>query len=711
MNLSKTAALVIVALASMSATAQQNSPSNEVQMVKNEAKQYAKTLESFKAEKDTSSIRISWMFSDSVEKPKQFQLQNPNRTVFDWSDVGMITAQRNGTWDPKSPQSIQHFLSNNRMRAVVDSGDYKEVEFVSEGKILTAILKKAENKDGGIAGPFKNISQAKSMITPEMAKISDSKFEDKKQTKDASVGLTDLQFSHQSSGADRFVFSMDAVQTSNDVKVDNGKLVVRLNGVKSADDLNKVTDVKLKSNLVQNFDVKNIGNSVVVKISVKGGFEHFAYQSGKDLVVEVRPIKEVVLSNTTGDKVFKGAKMGMNFQSLDIRAALQLLADYSGQNIVVSDAVQGTVALRLKDVPWDQALDLILESKNLGMVQRGNVIWVAPQQEISSKEQAKAEREIIKNDQQQLRTVSYQLNYQKAEQVKNLLVDKDQRILSKKGAVSYDARTNILFVNDTDSKLEEVSNLIKKIDIAVRQVSIEARIVEANEDFAKELGAKVGFNNSEQAFAKNNRAGTFNAPGLSNFPASAINGATPGSFSFMLFNTALTSVLNMELSALVSDGNGRIVSSPRVVTADQMEATIEQGTEIPYQKATSSGATSVEFKKAVMSLVVKPQITPDGRVILDLKVNKDSVGVTTLSGPAIDTKKVTTQVLVENGGTVAIGGIIAEEEHGTVSKVPFLGDIPIIGNLFKKTSRSSTRKELMILITPKIVTESGEIAK
>lgn len=715
-------AIAVLSLSSMGAMAQEGvqKDKEDVKTAILSGKVALKNLESFNIESTTGEIKLTWGFSSGdAQAPKQFQLQNPNRLVLDWADISKNTTSKSlptslSGNDAKLAQSVQHYVSNQRLRTVVEIGDMKDVDVSVNGSFVSVVLKKSANKGPGVvSGPFaKTTESPKSIITPDMMKQSDSKFLVKpEQSVAGKVGLTDLQFAHQSNGSDRLTFVLDGKQTANDVKVENGKLVVRLNGVRSADALNRNSDVRALSSLVQAYDVKTSAAGVVARIDVKGGFEHLAYQVGQNLVVEVRPIKEVMLSTGDGTRVYKGAKMGMNFQSLDIRAALQLLADYSGQNIVVSDAVQGTVALRLKDVPWDQALDLVLESKGLGMVQRGNVIWVAPQQEITAKEQSAAERDLQKVEQQPLRTVSFQLNYQKAERVKTLLVDKDQRILSKRGAVSFDERTNMLFVNDTSPKLEEVSNLIKKIDIPVRQVSIEARIVEANEDFAKELGAKVGFANSEQAFAKNNRAGTFTAPGLSNFPASAINGATPGSFSFMLFNTALTSVLNMELSALVSDGNGRIVSSPRVVTADQMEATIEQGTEIPYQKATSSGATSVEFKKAVMSLIVKPQITPDGRVILDLKVNKDSVGVTTLSGPSIDTKKVNTQVLVENGGTVAIGGIIAEEEHGTVNKVPFLGDLPLIGNLFKKTSRSSSRKELMILITPKIVTETGEVAQ
>ena len=665
------------------------------------------------AERTTDTVVLKWSFGTTVAAPKSFKLPNPSKLVLDWEGVDQLPHKRSFSWDEKSPQAVQHFLSNQKLRAVIDLKDFANVQIDQKGEttVLTLSKKPMPSKDPLVAGPFVN-TELKSSPLIHSVEVSPSRFIPSVANAPTvfNTGLTEVKMSRQPDGAVRLAFQLDSDRTSGETRADGSKLWITLPNVRAAEMLNKYTDTRPQSSLVQGYDIKNTATGVTASVEMRGDWSHLSYQTNNQLVVEIKPKKEEMLSVGAGVKNYKGNKLAMNFQNLDVRVALQLLADYSGQNIIVSDSVQGTVALRLKDVPWDQALDLVLDSKGLGMVQKNNVIWVAPRQEIAAKEQSEAERELNRLEQMPLRTSSFQLNYQRAEQMRDLLVNKDQRILSKRGAVSVDSRTNTLFVNDVSPKIEEVSNLVKKIDVPMRQVLIEARILEASENFAKELGAKVGFNDTVGSM-NGDLGSRITSPGLANLPASSINGALPGVFSFMLFNSALTKVLNVELSALISDGNGRIVSTPRVVTADQMEATIEQGTEIPYQQATSSGATSVQFKKAVMSLIVKPQITPDGKVILDLKVNKDSVGVTTLSGPSIDTKKVNTQVLVENGGTVAIGGIVAEEERSAVNKVPFLGDLPVVGNLFKQTSKATSRKELLVLITPKIVMEDGTLVK
>jgi len=400
------------------------------------------------------------------------------------------------------------------------------------------------------------------------------------------------------------------------------------------------------------------------------------------------------------------------------------------------------VTLRLKDVPWDQALDIILQAKGLGYRKSGNVIWVAPKDELSAKEQLDLEAKKKVADLEPLRTQSFQLNYTKAEDVAKGLTGQsisgggggtNTRILTTRGSVIFETRTNQLFVSDIPSKLEEVQALISKIDIPVRQVLIEARIVEADDTFGRALGVKLGASDSRNAnggipgysIGGSNSVligGNTNAVGAQtgqtgatssfsdtqfvNLPASTavVNGA-PASLALSLFSAAAGRFLNLELQALESDGKGRIVSSPRVITADQTEAVIEQGEEIPYRVATSSGATSIQFKKATLSLKVRPQITPEGNVILDVESNKDSRGVTTDAGPAIDTKHVKTQVLVENGGTVVLGGIFTQTDRDEVNKVPLLGDVPVVGNLFKNKSRVSNKTELLIFITPKVVTD------
>jgi type IV pilus assembly protein PilQ len=411
-----------------------------------------------------------------------------------------------------------------------------------------------------------------------------------------------------------------------------------------------------------------------------------------------------------------------------------VIADFTGLNIITSDTVGGNLTLRLKDVPWDQALDIIMQAKGLDMRKTGNVVWIAPRDELATKEKLALEAQQQIQELEPLRTESFQLNYQKAEAFQKVLTDAQQRILSKRGSAVIDPRTNTLFINDVPSKQEEIRALLKIIDVPSRQVLIESRIVEASDTFAKNLGARLGFFNRPcgtagpcdpyggtvqwapsgnvrstgvQTTQAQNYAESYFPDSFSvNLPAGNIAGTPYTQWALSLFNAAATRFVNLEISALQVDGYGKIISSPRVITADNVEASIEQGTEIPYQQATSSGATSISFRKATLSLKVKPQITPDDNVIMTLAVNKDSVGQTTTAGPAIDTKRVTTEVLVENGGTVSIGGIFTQDEQRTVNKVPLLGDLPIMGFLFKSERNSNDRRELLIFVSPKIMRDT-----
>ena len=404
------------------------------------------------------------------------------------------------------------------------------------------------------------------------------------------------------------------------------------------------------------------------------------------------------------------------------------------RNIITSDTVGGSLTLRLKDVPWDQALDIILTAKGLDMRESGNVIWIAPRDELATKEKLELEAQQQIADLEPMNTESFQLNYQRAEDVKKLLTSSgDQGLLSKRGSAVVDARTNTIFVQDIQAKLDGVRSLIKQIDVPVRQVLIEARIVEASDTFARNLGVRFGFHDitgqGSQFGAGTARAdvgGGLTDTGFHtgqsssqpdflvdsmffNNPAPGLGGAQAGQFSLILMNDAMSKFLNLEITALQADGKGKIISSPRVITADNVEATIEQGTEIPYQQATSSGATSVSFRKATLSLKVIPQITPDENVMMKLHVTKDSVGQNTAAGPAIDTKQVQTEVLVENGGTVGIGGIYEHEENDQTNKVPVLGDIPIIGYLFKQNLKTNNKRELLIFVTPRLVSEKTAV--
>ncbi|MBU3737325.1 MAG: type IV pilus secretin PilQ [Rhodoferax sp.] len=433
---------------------------------------------------------------------------------------------------------------------------------------------------------------------------------------------------------------------------------------------------------------------------------------------------------------YRGNKLSLNFQNIELRTLLQVIADFSGFNIVASDAVAGSVTLRLQDVPWDQALDIVMQAKGLSSRKMGNVLWVAPREEISARERLALEAAAAVQGLEPVRTRSFQLNYAKAAEVAAQLGSGGSgpgaagaRLLSSRGSAIAEPRTNQLFVTDIAGRLELVQQFILKLDVAVRQVMIEARIVEASDSFGKSLGVRLGGSDlraqrgAEGGFpiggdsrmaigtsygnvvASTGAGGT---PDLSsnfvNLPALGQGGYNPATFAVSIFSAAANRFLNLELSALEADGKGKVVSSPRVVTADQIKALIEQGTELPYQVASSSsGANSIAFRKANLRLEVTPQITPEGHIILELDVNKDSVGQSTPAGFAINTKHIKTQVLVENGGTVVIGGIFEVTESDNEAKVPVLGDLPGIGVLFRNRSRTTTKQELLVFITPRVV--------
>jgi len=413
-----------------------------------------------------------------------------------------------------------------------------------------------------------------------------------------------------------------------------------------------------------------------------------------------------------------------------VRAVLNVIADFTDLNIITSDTVTGNITLRLKDVPWDQALDIILQARGLDSRRTGNVVWIAPRDELATREKLALEATQTISDLEQTRTEAFQMNYQKAADVQKLLADPSQRILSKRGSAVVDARTNTLFVQDTPTHLEEVRRLLAKIDVAVRQVMIEARIVEANDSFSKNLGARFGYTESASTGrdigglkpviggnlgTTQATAGTGLSKGVpidippgglqSSLPANGLNAFQAGQFSFVLFNASLSRILSIEISAMEADGKGKIISSPRVLTANQVEALIEQGTEIPYQQSTSSGATSTAFRKANLSLKVKPQITPDDNIIMSLDVNKDQPGAVTDQGVQINTKHVKTEVLVENGGTVVIGGIYEQTDRTDITRIPFFGELPFLGFLFRNNTSLTNKTELLVFITPRIVNE------
>jgi type IV pilus assembly protein PilQ len=555
------------------------------------------------------------------------------------------------------------------------------------------------------------------------------------------LSLRDIDFRRGSDGAGRVVVELPNNQVGVDIRQQGQSLVVEFLRASLPDNLRRRLDVTDFGTPVQSITTTQQGDRVRMVVEPRGTWEHSAYQSDNQFVLEVRAQK-VDPNKLVQGAGYAGEKLSLNFQNIEVRALLQVIADFTNFNVVTSDTVTGNVTLRLKDVPWDQALDIILQAKNLGLRKSGNVILIAPKDELNAKEKIELEAKKQISDLEPLRTQSFQLNYAKAQDIAAGLTGQAiggggggtaSRILSPRGSVVFETRTNQLFVSDIPSKLEEVQSLIAKIDVAVRQVLIESRIVIADDSFGRSLGVRLGASDlrgirggvpgygvggdtrvtvggnlnavGSQTLQTGTTGVTFSDTNFLNLPASGQNGFDPATFALSLFGASANRFLNLEISALEADGKGKVVSSPRVITADQQKALIEQGEELPYQVATSSGATSLQFRKANLKLEVTPQVTPEGNVILDVDITKDSVGRATTAGFAINTKHVKTQVLVENGGTVVIGGIFEQNDREDITKVPFLGDVPYLGNLFKTRNTSSSKTELLIFLTPKIVTD------
>ncbi len=551
------------------------------------------------------------------------------------------------------------------------------------------------------------------------------------------LAIKDIDFRRGADGSGRVIVELPNNQIGVDLQQQGKGLAVEFLRSSLPEGLRRRLDVGDFGTPIQTVTTSQQGDKVRMLVEPVGEWEHSAYQSDNHFVIEVRQ-KKIDLSKLTSGPSYSGEKLSLNFQNIEVRSLLQVIADFTNFNIVTSDTVTGALTLRLKDVPWDQALQIIMDAKGLGMRKTGSVLWIAPKDEIDdrTKKDYQAAQAIQKLE--PLRTQAFQLNYAKAADMVNQLTtssgstagSSSNRFLSERGSAISEPRTNQIFVTDTPAKLEEVRQLLNTLDVAVRQVVIEARIVEARDTFGRSLGVKLGggdlraqrggdggygiggnnriaFGTSYQnATTSTGYGSTFDTSGtFVNLPASLSGIENFGSFALSIFNSAANRFLTLELSAMEAEGQGKIVSSPRLITADQTKALIEQGTEYPYSVTAPNGATTIAFKKAVLKLEVTPQITPEGNIILDLDVNKDSRGETTTQGVAIDTKHIKTQVLIENGGTVVIGGIFEMEESSQENKIPVLGDVPVVGNLFKNRARESTKREMLIFITPKVISE------
>ncbi|MDF2463808.1 MAG: pilQ [Ramlibacter sp.] len=643
--------------------------------------------------------------------PAGFAIQAPARIALDvpgaTNGLGRSTVDIN----QGNLRSVNVVQSGDRTRLVLNLKAAAAYKAQLQGKSLLVVLDPV-----GVAGPA-------STTAPVFAESRNVETQP----------IRDLDFRRGSDSSAKIVVDLPSNQVGVDIRQQGQNLVVEFLKSSLPEGLRRKLDVSDFGTPVQTVTTFQTGDRVRVVIEPRGAWEHSAYQSDNQFVVEVRQQK-IDPSKLTQGPGFSGEKLSLNFQNIEVRSLLQVIADFTNFNIVTSDSVTGAVTLRLKDVPWDQALDIVLQAKGLGMRKSGNVLWIAPKDEIAAKEKLDLESRNAIQSLEQLRTQSIQLNYTKAVDIAAQLTAGTgaARILSTRGSVIAEPRTNQIFVTDIASRLEQVQGLITKLDIAVRQVLIEARIVEASDTFGKSLGVRLGGSDLRgirggdpgYSVGGSNRlalGGTYNAVSgttgesennldtvnttFVNLPAAGQGGFSASSFAISLFSAAANRFLNLELSALEADGKGKLVSSPRIVTADQTKALIEQGTEFPYQQATSSGATSVSFRKATLKLEVTPQITPEGNIILDLDISKDSRGETTAAGIAINTKHIKTQVLVENGGTVVIGGIFELTETENEAKVPLLGDLPGVGNLFKNKSRTSNKQEMLVFITPKMIAD------
>ncbi len=652
--------------------------------------------------------------------PVGFTINNPPRIALDFPDTANALGKSTVPVGEGALRSVNVVQSGKKTRLVLNLSRNIPYDTTIEGKTLVIALQ-------GVS-PSATVPARTTHFAEDRS--------------GAAHSLRDVDFRRGKSGEGRVVVDLSDPNVGIDIRQQGKNLVIDLLNTTVPKNLERRMDVTDFGTPVLTVDTFQQGSTARIVVEPKGEWEHSAYQADRQFIVDIKPVAEDPARLVRG-KRYTGEKLSLNFQNVEVRAVLQVIADFTGLNIITSDTVTGNLTLRLKDVPWDQALDIILQSRGLSMRKNGNVIWIAPTDELATKEKLELEAKQQILDLEPLHTETFHLRFQRAENFVKVLTDEKQRILSKRGSAVIDPRTNTLFIQDTPTKMEEIRRLINQVDVPVKQVMIESRIVEANDNFAKNLGARLGI--VDQTARDLNTGGfpvssggktrvtiggqteipgyitgqSITQPNYSGAPPNSMNvdlAVKPkpgddfraGALAVTLFRAGVARFLNLELTALQADGRGKIISNPRVVTADQVEATIEQGTEIAYQQATASGATAVAFKKAVLSLKVKPQITPDDNVIMDIKVNKDSPNYERIVAgvPPIDTKQISTQVLVENGGTVAIGGIYQQNESETVSKVPFFGDIPVLGHLFKNTSKQDNKTELLIFVTPRILKES-----
>lgn len=654
-------------------------------------------------------LQLALKFQSTPPEPLAFTIDNPARIALDFPNTTNRLSKRSQDIGIGVARSVNTAQAKGRTRVVINLAELVGYQTEVKGNELIVNI-----GAGASAGAF---GAAVSGAAPAKASVS---------TATAVASVTNVDFRRGAAGEGRIILSLSDPSIPVDLREQGGKILVDVTAAALASDLERRLDVLDFATPVKTIDTFRQGDNVRVVIEPTGDWEHLAYQSDNIFTVEVREVSKIAQEQRKKEE-FTGERLSLNFQDIETRAVLQLIADFTGLNLVVSDSVTGNLTLRLKNVPWDQALDIILKTRGLDKRQTGNVLYIAPTEEIAAREKLELESRKQVQELAPLRTELVQINYARAADIAALLKAPENTLLSERGSVTIDTRTNTLLIQDTTDKLAELRKLIARLDVPVRQVMIESRIVVANDDFSKEIGVRFGATGVEE----NGDDGVFAVTGSANGTDDIVNDAldnlqatgqqfpvgvpdledrlianlpaagTTGKLALAILSSNY--LLDLELSALQTEGRGEVISNPRVITSDQTTARIEQGVEIPFQQATSSGATSITFKKAVLSLEVTPHITPDDRISMDLSVNKDSVGQIFVGVPSIDTREVQTQVLVDNGQTVVLGGIFEEASNVSKTQVPLLGDLPILGRLFRNDVNTANRNELLIFVTPRTI--------
>ena len=651
-------------------------------------------------------IQISMELENTPEDPSSFTIDDPARITFDFPGTRNRLDQRSMRIGVGNVEGVSTAEADGRTRVVLNLAEMTEYDSEVDGNTFHVFL-------GG--RPDSVARTERRETAPEDAEMIGA---DEEQEAPRGSALEDIDFQRGPDGTGRVVIDMSDARVPVDLRRSRGRIEARFRDTEVPERLQRRLNVVDFATPVETIETRQDGSDTVMRIQPIEGedYDYMGYQAGNQFTVEFRPLTEE--EREAEEPEYTGDRLSLNFQDIEVRSVLQLIADFTGMNVVVSDSVTGNITLRLQNVPWDQALDIILQTQGLDKRVSGNVMLVGPAEQIAARERQQMEAEREREEMAPLRSEFFEINYATANDLANLIRSEETSLLSSRGQVTIDERTNTLIIRDTDENLSSIRSLVNRLDVPVRQVLIESRIVIANDDFSRDLGVRFGASGSgdvgsDDSFSAGGTQGGGLVGGTTGF---AVDGQE-GMLVDLPVDNAAGSVglavgrigdrlLQLELSAMETEGRGEVVSSPRVITSNQKTASIRQGVEIPYQEATASGATNVSFQEALLALDVTPQITPDDRIIMDLEVSQDTVGEVFAGVPSIDTQSVTTQVLVDNGETVVLGGIYERERRQQESRVPFFGSLPAVGWLFRNRSAVDENSELLIFVTPRILQES-----